>query len=135
MSRSAIYVANISSQNVLENGVISPGTIVRRFGPNLNLSGNAIQIVGAGYYDINATITLDPTGAGTITIKVLKDNVEVQGATASATVADAEGVVTLPVSALVRENCSCCDGLSNLTFVLEGLGAEVTNVAIVVEKI
>ena len=135
MSRSAIYVANISSQNVLENGVINLGTVVRRFGPNLNLAGNAIQISGAGYYDINATITLDPTGAGTATIKMLKDNVEVQGAVSSATVEDTEGVVTLPLSALIRENCCCCEGLSNLTFVLEGIGAEVTNVAVVVEKI
>lgn len=135
MSRSAIYVANISSQNVLENGVINPGTIVRRFGPNLNLAGNAIQIAGAGYYDVNVTVTLNPTGAGTATINLLKDNVAVQGATASITVADDDNVVTLPLSALVRENCSCCEGLSNLTLVLEGIGAEVTNVAIVVEKI
>lgn len=135
MSRSAIYVANISSQNVLENGVINPGTIVRRFGPNLNLAGNAIQVAGAGYYDINATITLDPSEAGTATIKILKDNIEIQGATASAAVASDTSIVTLPLSALIRENCSCCDGLSNLTFVLEGIGAEVTNVAIVIEKI
>ena len=135
MSRSAIYTANISSQNILENGVINPGTIVRRFGPNLNLAGNAIQICGAGYYDITAMVTLAPTAEGEATIKVLKDNVEVQGGTATATVATAGDVITLPVSVLVRENCGCCEGLSNLTFVLQNSGAEVTNVAIIVEKI
>ena len=135
MSRSAIYIANISSQNVLENGVITLGTIIRRFGPNLNLAGNAIQVAGSGYYDLTATVTLEPAAAGTATIKILKDNVEVQGATASATVAETDTSITLPINCLIRENCPCCDTLSNITFVLEGVGAEITNVAIVVEKI
>lgn len=135
MSRSAIYTANISSQNVLENGVINPGTIVRRFGPNIDLAGNAIQICGAGYYDVTAVVTMAPAAEGTITISLLKDNAEIQGATASATVTAANDLVTLPISVLVRENCGCCTGISNLTLVLQDGGAEVTNVAIVVEKV
>ena len=134
MSRSAIYVANISAQNVLEDGVISLGTIIRRFGCNLGLAGNGIQIQGPGYYDIDASITLTPTAAGTVTIEVLKDNVPIQGATASFTV-EADSIYTLPISALIRENCPCCDGLSNLTFILRDNDAEVNNVAVIVEKI
>ena len=134
MSRSAIYVANVSPQNVLEDGTIGLGTIIRRFGCNLNLAGNGIQIQGAGYYDIDASITVTPTAAGVLTIQVMKDNVPVQGATASFTV-EADSVYTLPISALVRENCSCCDSLSNLTFVLQDVAAEVNNIAVIVEKI
>ena len=44
MSKSLIYVVNTSTQNVLVNGIITPGTIIRRFGQNLGLSGNGIQI-------------------------------------------------------------------------------------------
>lgn len=134
MSRSAIYVANVSPQNVLEDGTIGLGTIIRRFGCNLNLAGNGIQIQGAGYYDIDASIMVTPTAAGVLTIQVMKDNVPVQGATASFTV-EADSVYTLPISALVRENCSCCDSLSNLTFVLQDVAAEVNNIAVIVEKI
>ena len=64
----------------------------------------------------------------------MKDNVPVQGATASFTVA-ADSVYTLPISALVRESCSYCEGLSNLTFVLQDVAAEVNNIAVIVEKI
>ena len=44
MSKSALYVANTSNQTVQVDGIITPGTIVRRFGPNLGLAGNAINI-------------------------------------------------------------------------------------------
>jgi hypothetical protein len=134
MSRSAIYVANTNAQTVPENGTINPGTIVRRFGCNLGLAGTGIQIQGAGYYDIDASITVTPSAAGILTIAVLKDNVEVPGGMASFTV-EADSVYTLPISALVRENCACCEGLSNLTFVLQDVAAEVNNIAVIVEKI
>ncbi len=134
MSRSAIYVANVAPQNVLEDGIINLGTVIRRFGCNLNLAGTGIQIQGPGYYDIDSSITVTPAAAGVLTIQVMKDNVPVQGATASFTV-EADSVYTLPISALVRESCSCCEGLSNLTFVLQDVAAEVNNIAVIVEKI
>lgn len=135
MSKSAIYVANTSAQNVALNGTINPGSIIRRFGPNLGLSGNAIQIDGAGYYNIQASITAAPTAAGNVTITVFKDGVAVPGATATQSTTAANNPVNVSISSLVREFCPCCDGLSNLTFVLSGTAAAVSNVAIVVEKI
>ena len=135
MSKSAIYVANTSAQNVAVNGIIAPGTIIRRFGPNLGLSGNAIQIDGAGYYDIEASITAAPTAAGNVTVTVFKDGVAIPGATATQSTTAANNPVNISISSLVREFCPCCDGLSNLTFVLTGTAAAVSNVAIVVEKI
>jgi len=135
MSKSAIYTANSSAQNVALNGVINPGTIIRRYGPNLGLSGNAIQIDGPGYYNIQASITAAPTAAGNVTITVYKDGVAIPGATATQSTSVANNPLNLSISSLVREFCSCCDGLSNLTFVLTGTAAAISNIAIVVEKL
>lgn len=135
MSKSAIYTANTSTQDVAIDGIISPGTIVRRFGPNITLSGNALQIAGAGYYEIEASITLEPSTTDAVTVTMYKDGVPVQGATASSTVATANDPTNLSITSLVREFCNCCEGLSNLTFVLTDTPASVTNIAIVVEKL
>ena len=134
MSKSLIYTANTSSQSVALNGIINPGTVVRRFGPNLTLSGNAIQIAGAGYYDIDTSFTVAPTAAGEVTITAYLDNVAIPGASATGTVATADDYITLPVTAVFRQPCECWEGLSSLTFVLTGTAANVTNSAIVVEK-
>lgn len=135
MSKSALYVANTSNQTVQVDGIITPGTIVRRYGPNIGLAGNAIQIAGAGYYEINASLTAEATAAGEITVTVYKDGVPLQGATATETVAAVGDFVNLSISAIVREFCSCCDGLTNLTFVLTDNDTTITNVAITVEKL
>ena len=135
MSKSAIYVVNSSTQVVQVDGVITPGTIIRRFGPNIALSGNGIQISGAGYYDIDATFNVAPTEVGEVTITAYLDGVQIPGAVATATAAAAGDYVNLSISSLVRENCPCCSGLRTLTFVLTGIISNVTNSAIVVEKI
>ena len=134
MSKSLIYTANTSNQVLAVDSIINPGTVIRRFGPNLGLSGNAIQIAGAGYYGIDASFVVAPTAEGEVTITAYLNNVAIPGATATATVAAAGDYVTLPITAVFREACQCCEGLSNLTFVLTGVAANVTNSAIVVEK-
>lgn len=135
MSKSAIYTVNSSAQNVAVNGTINLGTVNRRFGPNLNLSGDAISISGAGYYDIDASITVAPTAIGVVTVTAFKDGIAIPGATASANVAAANTAVNLSINALVREACPCCDGLSNISFVLTGTASSVTNMAVVIEKL
>ena len=134
MSKSLIYTANTSTQVVAVDGIINPGTVIRRFGPNLTLSGNAIQIAGAGYYDIDTSFTVAPTAAGEVTITAYLDNVTIPGAVATATVAASGDYVTLPITAAFRQACQCCEGLSSLTFVLTGTAANITNSAIVIEK-
>lgn len=135
MSKSALYVANTSAQDVTVDGIIMPGTIVRRFGPNIALSGNAIQIAGAGYYEFNASITAVPTAAGEVIVTIYKDGVPLQGATATGTAAAIGDYVNLSISSIVREFCSCCDGLSNFTFVLSGNDSSIVNIAVTVEKL
>ena len=135
MSKSAIYTANTSEQNVPSDGTINLGTIIRRYGPNVNLSGNAIQISGVGYYDIDANFTVAPTEAASeITISLLKNGVLVPGASATFYVETENTPVTIPISSLVREFC-CCEEISSLTFTVSGAPAIVSNVAVVVEKL
>lgn len=91
-----------------------------------------VNITGAGYYDVDASVTVAPTAAGTVTATLYKDGVAVPGATASA--AGAAGApVVLAFPALVRQ--VCCAAGSALTLVLTGAAATVNNVALRVQRI
>lgn len=135
MSKSAIYVVNSTTQSVADGGTIDLGVVQRRFGCNFALDNNAIRVAGAGYYDFSASFTVAPTAAGDVTITMYKDNTAIPGAITTQTAAAANDSVNLTITALVREGCSCCDSFSNITFVLSGEPASITNVAIVGEKI
>ena len=117
-------------------GTLSLGSIIRRYGCDLNLNGNSITVNGcndAGYYDFKASVTAAPTAAGTVTVTLFRNGVAVPGATASAAVSTAGNPVALPIAALIRE--FCCGDDSALTLVLSGAAATVSNVAVVVERI
>lgn len=121
---------------VAVDGVIPLGSLIRRYGCDVALNGNAVNITGgnqsAGYYDVDASITVAPTAAGTVTATLYKDGVAVPGATASA--AGAAGApVVLAFPALVRQ--VCCAAGSALTLVLTGAAATVNNVALRVQRI
>ena len=135
MSKSAIYLVNPSTQVVAVDGVVMPGTIIRRFGPNLSLAGNGIQITGAGYYDIDASFNVAPTAEGEVTITAYLDSTPIPGGVATSTVAAAGDYVNLSITSLVRESCPCCEGLKTLTFVLTGVESNITNSAIVIKKV
>lgn len=135
MSRSAIYTTNQSVQAVALNGVINPGTVIRRFGCNLQLSGNAIREEGEGYYEYNVSITAAPTAIGTVTVTAYKDGVAIPGAIASEAVSTANNPANLALDFILKEPCACCDGGSNITFVLTGTASNVNNIAIVAEKL
>lgn len=97
------------------------------------MSGNGVSIAGRGYYDVQANVIAAPTVAGTITTALYKDGVAVAGATASVTVETAGDTVTLPICAMIREKC--CEAESTLTLVTGGVSANISNVAVKVEKI
>lgn len=133
MSKSLIQVANQSSQNVAENSIISLGSTQRRYGCNLRLSGNAIEADGAGYYTVDASVSVEPTAAGNVTVALFNNGLQVPGAIAYGTAAAAGDPTNLGIVATVRQGC-CCDSADNLTLVLlEGAGV-VTNVSMRVEK-
>lgn len=133
MSRSLIQTVNQSEQNVAANSIISLGSVLRRFGCNLRLSGNAIEINGEGYYKVDANVSVAPTEAGPVTVALYENGVQIPGAIAYGTAAAAGDSVTLPLETTIREGC-CCDGADNLTCVLiEGAGV-VRNISLRVDK-
>ena len=133
MARSLIQVANQSTQAVAENSIISLGSTQRRYGCNLRLSGNGIEVNGEGYYTIDASVSVAPTAIGNVTVALYSNGVQVPGAIAYSSVATAENPVALPIVATIRQGC-CCDNVSNLTLVLvEGAG-NVQNVSMRVVK-
>lgn len=117
---------------VAVDGVIPLGSLIRRYGCDVALNGNAVNITGAGYYDVDASVTVSPAAAGTVTITLYKDGVAVPGATASETAA-ANGTVNLSIPPLVRQ--ACCAAGSALTLVLTGAAATVNNVALRVQRV
>lgn len=130
--KSALYAAMQTPTAVAVDGVIPLGSLIRRYGCDVALNGNAVNITGAGYYDVDASVTVTPAAAGTVTITLYKDGVAVPGATASETAA-ANGTVDLSIPALVRQ--VCCAAASALTLVLTGAAATVNNVALRVQRI
>lgn len=133
MSKALLQTANTNAQTVAENGIISPGNILRRYGCNCRLNGNAIEVDGSGYYALSGTVTLAPTAAGDVTIALFKNGVAIPGATATSSVAAAGDNVTLPIDTTIREGC-CCDGASQVTCVLTAGTSTVTNYSLRVEK-
>ena len=133
MGKSLIQTVNQSSQVVAANSIIDLGSVIRRFGCNLRLNGNAVEVSGEGYYKIDCNVTLAPTAAGTVTVAVYKNGVALTGATASGSVTTAGNPVTLPLQTTIREGCGC-DGGTALTVVLVSGASTVSNVALRVEK-
>lgn len=130
--KSALYTALQTPTAVAVNGVIPLGSLIRRYGCDIALNGNAVNLTGTGYYDVDVSITVAPTAAGTVTATLVKDGVAIPGATASAAAAvGAPTVLSFP--ALVRQ--ACCAAGSALTLVLSGAAATVNNVALRVQRI
>ena len=133
MSKSLIQVTNQSSQAVALNSIITPGSTQRRYGCNCRLSGNGIELDGAGYYTVDANITAAPTAAGTVTVALYNNGVQVPGAISSASTGTAGNPVNVSIIATIRQGC-CCDSADNLTLVLLSGPGNVTNVSMRVVK-
>ena len=132
MGKSLIQVANQSTQNIALNSIISLGSVQRRYGCNLKLSGNGIECVGEGYYKIDANVSVSPTAEGAVTVALYNNGVQIPGAIAYSN-STATTPVTLPITATIRQNC-CCDSADNLTLVLLAGAGTVNNVSMRVEK-
>ena len=131
MGKSLIQTVNQTSQTVEENGIISLGSVLRRYGCNCRLSGNAIELAGQGYYTVDVNVSVVPTAVGNVTVALYNNNVQVPSAIAYGT-GEADSPITLPIQATIRQ--MCCDSADSLTVVLvEGAG-QVTNISARVEK-
>lgn len=122
MGRSLIQTVNQSEQAVAENGIFALGTVQRRYGKDLRLSGNGIEATGAGYFTIAASVSIAPTAAGAATVALFDNGVQIPGAIAYGTAAAAGDPVNLAIISTIRRGC-CCAGADSLTLVLvEGAG-------------
>lgn len=132
---SAIFTVNQTNETIVtEAGTfvqIPFGSVIRRFGRNLRLEGGGIMCCDAGYFDIDATITVTPTAAGPITAKIRQNGVDIPGVMDTVT-----GVADLPTSisltGLMR-NCGCnCDSV--LTLWIDA-PCSINNAAVVIKKV
>lgn len=133
MSRSLIQVANQSTQSVAADSIISLGSTQRRYGCNLRLSGNGIEVNGEGYYTVTANVSVAPTATGPVTVALYNNGIQVPGAIAYGSVSTAGNPTTLSINTTVRQGC-CCDSADNLTLVLLAGAGNVQNVSLRVVK-
>lgn len=130
MCKSALYASNTGSQSVASGEPINFGSIVRRFGQNLTLSGGDVVAKGSGYYEIIANLTLVADTAGALEVAIYKDGRRIRGA-----VAGAQGSATieysLTIPAIEKIKC-CCD--STFT-VVPSADITLSNASITVKKI
>ena len=131
MSRSLIQTSNQSAQAVAVGGIIGLGSTLRRFGCNCRLSGNGIEVMGEGYYTIDANVSITPTAAGAITVALFQDGVQIPGAIALTTgTAAAPEAISIPTTIRL----GCCDSSSTITCVLIAGAGTVNNIALRVVK-
>lgn len=133
MSKSAIYTTNTAAQTIASDSIIPVGVTTRRFGQHIRQDGNVIDLLGQGYYLVNASATLIPASTGTVTIQAQKDGVPIIGASASQAVATAETPIHLSLAFLVRNVCGCESSI--LSFLLKDAASVVSNLAVTVEKL
>lgn len=125
-----------SIYTVLTNYVIAEdaqgpfGAIIRRYGRNVQLDGQGINLLGPGYYDLRASLTFTPTATGPVTIQYFQDGIAIPGALATAQ-GTAATPMNLSVDALIR-NCGC-DCNTALTYTIDAAGT-IVNLANRVDK-
>ena len=132
MGKSLIQTANQSNQNVAENSIIGLGSVQRRYGCNLRLSGNAVEVAGEGYYKIDACVSVAPTVSGDVTVALYDNGVQIPGGIAYSSTSTAENPVILPLVATIRQRC--CDSPDNITLVLVTGAGVVSNASLRIEK-
>ena len=131
MSKSLIYTSTNATQALTVGSTIDLGSVIRRFGQNIRLNGNAITISGQGYYKISADVEFTGTTEGTATVTMLRDGVVEAVRRVSLTVG---AIKNVPIQAVIREYGCCANNTSNITFVLGGVAESVTEMSVIVTK-
>lgn len=129
MARSRIYTV-ATNVAISENQSGPFGAIIRRYGCNCQLDGAGINLIGAGYYDLEASLSFTPTATGPVTIQFYQDGTAIPGALATGQGTAAEPL-NLSVSAAIR-NCGC-DCNTTLTYTIDAAGT-IVNLAVDVDK-
>ena len=129
MARSRIYT--VASNVAITANQSGPfGAIIRRYGCNCQLDGAGINLIGAGYYDLEASLSFTPAATGPVTIQFYQDGVAIPGAVATAQGTAAEPM-NLSVVAAIR-NCGCnCN--TSVTYTIDAAGT-IVNLATDIDK-
>lgn len=130
MNTSLIYAANSNAQAIpTTGGVVNFGSVVRKVGHQVNLSGGNVVIRGEGYYDVIANLSFTAVGVSNLVISILSNGVLIPGATATITTAAGTAYsVVIPTEA----KDECC-GEKTITVEISNGAVNVTNAAILVE--
>lgn len=117
MSKSLLYVANTTTQTVPPGSSVALGSIIRRFGGCINVSGSTINLLEPGYYDIDVTATFNADAPGNVTLLVLQNGVPIAGGKGTETITTATTEFrVIPIATVARIYC-CQD--ANLTIVVD----------------
>lgn len=122
MSCPASIYTVLTNYVIAENAQGPFGAIIRRFGRNVQLDGQGINLIGPGYYDLDTSLSFTPTATGPVTIQYYQDGVAVPGAFATAQ-GTASEPLNLHVTSKLR-NCGC-DCNSTLTYTIDAAGTVV----------
>lgn len=139
---------NTSSQSVLTDGVISIGSVYRKYCrptraglPTFATTNQGITLNGDGMYHITATFVGSGTEAGTVTVQLLENGDAVTGAISSETITTANTELrTFVIDYYILVDSACV--LNNRTtraktisFENTGVGATFTSVIVNAEKV
>lgn len=131
MAHAILYAANTLSRPVAAGDQIDFGTVVRRFGKDVTMSGGTVETNASGYYKVDATFAISESTDATATITLYDNGTAIPGAFATATTVTGR-IANMSISAVVRQKC--CMG-HTITAVLTGTDVTVEKSAIVVEQV
>lgn len=143
-----IGTQNTGNQTVLTDGIISLGSVYRKYCkrannglPTFASNGNSITLNEQGIYHITATFVGAGTTAGTLTIQMLENGVPVVGGVASETITTADTELrTLVIDRYILVDDTCLLGCKStlaktISFENTGVGATFSNVVVNVDKV
>lgn len=131
MSKALLYGVNRNVQTVVVGDRVNFGNIVRRYGCNLNMVGGEVSVTGEGYYNLDASVTVEAGAAGIVTVTLLRNGSVIPGAGASQTVAVGDTITLTTPPSVIREKCN---GESTITAVISGVIGTISNATIRVVK-
>lgn len=132
---SAIYTASTSPEDLQANAQIPFGSIVRRFGKNIDLEGSDMILHGNGYYKCDCSVTLEPAAAGNVSAQLYLNGEPYPGAIVTGYAA-AGNPVPLSFSVIVRVyGCKCVTDTASLAVRLGDEPATKQNMAFTAMKL
>ncbi len=141
-------VKNTSTQTVLADGLVNIGSVYRRYCkknacgiPAFSRTANDISLQHSGIYHITATFVVSAPAAGVVTVQLLQNGEEVEGAFASETITTAATefrTMVIDYYILVDRDCILNTEsivAQTISFENTGVAATFTSVVVNVDKV